>query len=86
MRLIGFAVVLALTAILAPLAAEQQGGGCTGLAFCKGGRTTGGPGKSSDGERVADGSGVATKRGNARGAKGPCCSAIPPTTREAGAA
>ncbi len=34
MRLIGFAVVLALTAILAPLAAEQQGGGCTGLAFC----------------------------------------------------
>ena len=61
MRVIGFAVVLALTAILAPLAAEQQGGGCTGLAFCKGGRTTGGPGKSSDGERVADGFVVATK-------------------------
>src|SRR5438093_7104145 len=39
------------------------------------GRITGGPGKSSDGERVADGSGVARKRGNARGAKGPCCSA-----------
>jgi hypothetical protein len=31
-------------------------------------------------------SGVARKRGNARGAKGPCCSALPPTTREAGAA
>ena len=50
------------------------------------GRITGGPGKSADGERVADGSGVATKRGNARGAKGPYCSALPPTTREAGAA
>jgi len=50
------------------------------------GRITGGPGKSSDGERVADGSAVAMKRGNARGAKGPCCSALPPTTRKAGAA
>src|SRR4030095_10863158 len=50
------------------------------------GRITGGPGKSSDGERVADGFVVATKRGNARGAKGPCCSARPPATREAGAA
>jgi hypothetical protein len=36
------------------------------------GRITGGPGKSADGERVADGSVVATKRGNACGAKGPC--------------
>ncbi len=50
------------------------------------GRITGGPGKSADGERVADGFVVATKRGNARGAKGPCCSALPPTTWEAGAA
>ncbi len=50
------------------------------------GRITGTPGKSADGERVADGSGVAMKRGNARGAKGPCCSALPPTTWEAGAA
>jgi hypothetical protein len=38
------------------------------------GRITGDPGKSADDERVADGPEVATKRGNARGAKGPCCS------------
>jgi hypothetical protein len=38
------------------------------------GRITGDPGKSADDERVADGSAVATKRSNARGAKGPCCS------------
>ena len=50
------------------------------------GRITGAPGKSANGERVADGPVVATKRGNARGAKGPCCSAFPPTTWEAGAA
>ena len=50
------------------------------------GRITGAPGKTADGERVADGSEVARKRGNARGAKGPCCSALSPTTREAGAA
>jgi hypothetical protein len=52
----------------------------------QGGRITGAPGKSADGERVADGPGVARKRGNARRAKGPCCSARPPTTWEAGAA
>src|SRR3954470_21562717 len=38
------------------------------------GRITGSTGKSADDERVSDGSIVATKRGNARGAKGPCCS------------
>src|SRR5437867_7351182 len=42
------------------------------------GRITGAPGKAADGERVADGPGVARKRGKARGAKGPCCSALPP--------
>ena len=46
---------------------------------------TSAPGKWAEGERVAEGSAVAVKRGNARGAKGPCCSAIPPTTRKAGA-
>jgi hypothetical protein len=30
-------------------------------------------GKSIEGERVADGLGVAVKRSNARGAKEPCC-------------
>src|SRR5262249_60287211 len=40
------------------------------------GRITGNTGKSADDERVADGSGVATRRGNARGAKGPCCSEL----------
>ena len=49
------------------------------------GRITGGPGKSAEDERVEDGSVVATKRGNARGAKGPYCSATPPATRKAGA-
>ena len=39
----------------------------------QGGPITGDPGKSAEGERVADGSVVAMKRGNARGAKGPCC-------------
>ena len=48
------------------------------------GRITGSTGKSADDERVADGPVVAAKRGNARGAKEPCCSAIPPPTREAG--
>jgi hypothetical protein len=38
------------------------------------GRITGDTGKSADDERVADGSGVAWKRSNVRGAKGPCCS------------
>jgi hypothetical protein len=37
------------------------------------GRITGETGKSTEGERVADGSVVAKKRGNARGARGPCC-------------
>jgi hypothetical protein len=37
------------------------------------GRITGETGKSIEGERVADGSVVARKRGNARGARGPCC-------------
>jgi hypothetical protein len=49
------------------------------------GRITGAPGKAADGERVADGPVRAMRRGNARGAKGPCCSATPPTTRKAGA-
>jgi hypothetical protein len=49
------------------------------------GRITGAPGKSADDERVAEGPAVAVRRGNARGAKGPCCSATPPTTRKAGA-
>ena len=38
------------------------------------GRITGNTGKSADDERVAEGLVVAVKRGNARGAKGPCCS------------
>jgi phosphate starvation-inducible membrane PsiE len=36
-------------------------------------RITGATGKSIEGERVAVGSVVATKRSNVRGAKGPCC-------------
>jgi len=48
------------------------------------GSITGSTGKWADDERVTDGPVVAAKRGNARGAKGPCCSAIPPPTREAG--
>jgi hypothetical protein len=36
------------------------------------GRITGDPGKSADGERVADGPVLALKRGNTCGAKGPC--------------
>src|SRR5262249_42588873 len=38
------------------------------------GRITGNTGKSADDERAAEGLVVATKRGNARGAKEPCCS------------
>ena len=30
-------------------------------------------GKAAEGERVSDGPEVAMKRGNARGARGPCC-------------
>ena len=37
------------------------------------GPITGSTGKSADDERVADGPVVAARRGNARGAKGPCC-------------
>src|SRR5215212_6813471 len=40
------------------------------------GRITGSTGKSADDERVADGPVVAAKRGNSRGAKGPCCSLL----------
>jgi len=40
------------------------------------GRITGDPGKSTDGERVAEGSVLAKKRSNVRGAKGPCCRAM----------
>ena len=36
-------------------------------------RITGEPGKSAEGETAAARLAVATKRGNARGAKGPCC-------------
>jgi hypothetical protein len=36
-------------------------------------RITGAPGKSVEVKRVAEGYVVARKRGNARGAKGPCC-------------
>jgi hypothetical protein len=50
------------------------------------GPITSAPGKRADGERVTDGPGVARRRANARGAKGPCCSATPPATRKAGAA
>jgi hypothetical protein len=46
-------------------------------------RITGDTGKSVDGERVAEGPAVAGKRGNARGAKRPCCEARTPTIREA---
>jgi hypothetical protein len=47
-------------------------------------RITGNTGKSVDGERVAEGPVVAQKRGNARGAKRPCCCVrITPTIREA---
>jgi hypothetical protein len=45
---------------------------------------TSAPGKRVTDERVADGPIVATRRGNARGAKGPCWSVVPPPTRKAG--
>ena len=48
-------------------------------------RITGAPGKSSEDERESDGLVVAMKRGNARGAKEPCCYATLLPTREAGA-
>jgi hypothetical protein len=48
-------------------------------------RITGATGKSGEDERESEGSVVATKRSNVRGAKGPCCTATLPPTREAGA-
>jgi hypothetical protein len=44
---------------------------------------TGDTGKTVDDERVAEGPAVAVKRGNARGAKRPCCCARTPTRRKA---
>jgi hypothetical protein len=44
---------------------------------------TGNTGKWVEGERVADGSVVVMKSGNADGAKGPCCGVTPPTTWKA---
>src|SRR5260370_34935320 len=41
--------------------------------WSKVGRITGKTGKAIEGETVAAGPVVAEKRGNARGAKGPCC-------------
>jgi hypothetical protein len=49
------------------------------------GPITGDPGKWAEDGRVAEGFAVATKAGNAAGAKGPCCSALAPTTWKAGA-
>jgi len=43
------------------------------------------PGKGAEGERVAEGPAVARKGSNVPGAIGPRCSAMPPTTRKAGA-
>ena len=48
------------------------------------GPITGSTGKWADDERVTDGLVVAMKRGNARGAKRPCCSVRPSPTWEAG--
>ena len=42
-------------------------------------------GKGAEGERVAEGSGVARKVGNTTGAMGPRCLAVPPTKWKAGA-
>ena len=44
--------------------------------WSKVGRITGDPGKSTDDERVAEGSVVAMKWSNVRGAKGPCCQSM----------
>jgi len=49
------------------------------------GHITGETGKVADGETVADGLGVAEKRSNVRGAKEPCCQAVPMAVGEAGA-
>jgi len=47
------------------------------------GRITGNTGKPVEDEREAEGPVGARKRGNARGAKGLCCRAVPSSTREA---
>ena len=52
--------------------------------WSKVGHITGGPGKLAEDERVADGFVVAMNWGNARGAKEPCCDAVPRSKREAG--
>jgi len=39
------------------------------------GHITGAPGKLAENERVEDGPVVVLRRGNSRGARGPCCSA-----------
>ncbi len=57
----------------------------TGNGRSKVGHITGSTGKVVEDERESDGHIVVTKRGNARGAKVPCCSVILPPTGEAGA-
>ena len=52
--------------------------------WSKVGRISDDTAKSAEDERVAEGPVVATKRGNACGAKGPYCSVIPPTKWKAG--
>src|SRR6516225_7577480 len=49
------------------------------------GHITGETGKVADGETVADGLVVAENRSNVRGAKEPCCNAVPVAVGEAGA-
>jgi len=49
------------------------------------GHITGATGKVADGETVAEGFVVAENRSNVRGAKEPCCQAVPMTVGEAGA-
>ena len=49
------------------------------------GHITGQTGKVADGETVVDGLVVAENRSNVRGAKEPCCTAIPVAVGEAGA-
>jgi len=49
------------------------------------GHITGATGKVADGETVAEGFVVCADRSNVRGAKEPCCQAVPMTVGEAGA-
>ena len=49
------------------------------------GHITGYTGKVADGETVVDGLVVAENRSNVRGAKEPCCNAVPVAVGEAGA-